>query len=174
MKKEAFVKFLKTHPSRKWRQTGGPPLILGPESKSSKARAKVKSERDAPQAIRQSRVTMIELVLPLKTVSEANQRDHWSDRHHRNNAQQQEVKTEWMRLAKGVKIYPPYVVKLTRIGPRLLDDDNLAGAFKHARDAIADILGIDDGSSLVRFEYAQIKERSRRYAVKIEIRGSSC
>lgn len=61
---------------------------------------------------------------------------------------------------------PPLVVLITRIGPRKLDDDNLASACKYVRDEIARIIGLDDGSPLYTWQYAQ---RTGKYGVDIEI-----
>lgn len=47
-------------------------------------------------------------------------------------------------------------VRLVRYGPRRLDSDNLAAAFKPIRDGIADALGVDDGSDRVAWSYEQI------------------
>jgi hypothetical protein len=45
-----------------------------------------------------------------------------------------------------------------------LDDDNIRAAFKAVRDAIADFLGVDDGSSQLHWIYTQIK--AERVGVK--------
>lgn len=39
---------------------------------------------------------------------------------------------------------------------QLLDDDNLQGAFKGLRDAIASWLGVDDGNPAIKWEYDQV------------------
>lgn len=64
----------------------------------------------------------------------------------------------------------PMVITITRIGPRMLDDDNCAGSAKHCRDAIASDLGIDDGSPLVRWVYEQAKGR---YGVRVTLAPKS-
>lgn len=43
-------------------------------------------------------------------------------------------------------------LRLVRGGPRRLDDDNLASAFKSLRDGIARTLGVDDRHPSVRYE----------------------
>lgn len=63
---------------------------------------------------------------------------------------------------------PPFVVTITRIGPRKLDGDNLQGACKYVRDTIADVLGLDDGSPLYTWLYEQ---RQGDYGVDVEIAG---
>ena len=49
----------------------------------------------------------------------------------------------------------PVIVTITRIGPRKLDDDNLAAACKYVRDQIAAIYGVDDGSDQYTWKYVQ-------------------
>lgn len=61
---------------------------------------------------------------------------------------------------------PPLLVTITRIGPRKLDDDNLASACKYARDQIASAVGIDDGSEQYTWLYKQAKGG---YGVDVEI-----
>lgn len=59
------------------------------------------------------------------------------------------------------------VVRLTRMSPRQLDShDNLRAALKSTVDAVASWLRIDDGSMLVRWEYAQEKGEA---AVRVEV-----
>lgn len=65
---------------------------------------------------------------------------------------------------------PPYVVTLTRIGPRLADDENAASGLKGVRDEIGDWLGTGDAPTApVRWVYAQ--ERGR-FAVRIRIESA--
>lgn len=94
------------------------------------------------------------LTLPLVVVSEANQREFWQKKYARKAAQQAEIDTFWKstfpRIPKA-----PCSVHLTRLGGSRMDGDNLAGAFKHVRDQIARILGIDDGSDLITWSYDQ-------------------
>jgi hypothetical protein len=67
------------------------------------------------------------------------------------------------------KISPPYVVTLTRVGKRLLDDDNLHGACKAVRDQVAQMLGCGDGpDDPITWRYAQ---RNGEYAVEVEIQS---
>lgn len=49
----------------------------------------------------------------------------------------------------------PIEVTLTRVGVRKLDSDNLASAFKHVRDGIAEYVGVDDGDERWTWNYAQ-------------------
>jgi hypothetical protein len=113
---------------------------------------------------------MLKLELPIRTVSEANSREHWRAKNARKTAQQTEVRAEWLKAIRKRNVYlqTPYAVRLTRLGPRKLDDDNLRSAFKGIRDEVARLLGVDDGSDLIRFEYGQEKV-SRWFGVRIEV-----
>lgn len=72
---------------------------------------------------------------------------------------------------RGTSLQSPLVVVVTRIGPRALDDDNLAGSIKHVRDGIADWLGRDDGDGSVRWlcEQARPAKGAARYGVRVAI-----
>lgn len=98
--------------------------------------------------------------LPIKVISEANCRDHWAKKMKRVKTQRSTA--FWM----CPKFSVPCIVTLTRIGKRTLDSDNLAGAFKGVRDGIADRIGIDDGSPLIEWRYAQEKGE---YGVRVEL-----
>jgi predicted Fe-S protein YdhL (DUF1289 family) len=112
------------------------------------------------------------LTIPLKLTSEANQREHWAAKHRRRKAQQAAVRAHLLAFAARPPP-PPVVVTLTRLGGRRMDPDNLAGACKHVQDAIAKWLGLDDGSPLVLWRYAQAKaERKQRKVTKAGMRLS--
>jgi hypothetical protein len=120
--------------------------------------------------LRRASESRLEFTIPgLRVVSEANLRDSWPARFRRKRAQQFEVHAEWKRNARGVKITLPCVVRLTRIGPQRLDDDNLGSAFKGVRDQIAKEIGVDDGSDRIKFEYAQLAVGKRMYGVQVQI-----
>jgi hypothetical protein len=95
----------------------------------------------------------------MKLESKLNQRVHWT------------VRSKQARLQREAAFYSVKkhelhcIVKITRVGPRALDDDNLAGSCKSIRDGIADRLGIDDRSEAVAWRYAQ---RKGPYGVEIE------
>lgn len=66
----------------------------------------------------------------------------------------------------------PLVVRLTRISPGRLDDDNVRQALKAMRDQVARELGIDDRDPLVKWDYespGQEKGPRGYSAVRIEI-----
>lgn len=104
------------------------------------------------------------LTLPLRVVSESNQRDHWAAKARRVKAQRQAVAYAW--VAADLPMHRrPRQVTLTRVAPRRLDDDNLARSLKAVRDQVAQECGFDDREP-VRWIYAQ--ERGS-YAVRIEV-----
>ena len=92
----------------------------------------------------------IYFMVPVKTVSEANKREHWAVRAKRTKEQRtrakQRTRAAMRQQGPCIGTKPnPILVHMVRMGPRKLDSDNLAGALKHVRDGIADALGVDDG-----------------------------
>lgn len=104
--------------------------------------------------------------MPLRVVSEANQREHWATKAKRVKRQRAALLVYWRAdgLPEGRK---PVKVRLTRWAPRALDSDNLAGAFKAVRDEIAALCGFDDRAADVEWVYRQ--EPSREYRVSVEV-----
>jgi hypothetical protein len=102
---------------------------------------------------------MISITIPLKTVSEANCRKHWRVKARRHKLQKQAVYLSCFQIVPALL---PCIVKITRIG-RKLDDDNLVAALKYIRDAIAELLvpgkavGRADDHKDIQWEYAQEK-----------------
>lgn len=126
---------------------------------------------------RKRRSGRVEFTIPVRTVSEANMREHWTAKNRRKK-QQQEV-TAVSLMAAGIPcglhgkspIGLPCHVSLTRYGAKALDTDNLAGSFKHVQDSIADWFEVDDGDTArIRFEYNQVPTGKRDYFVRVEIR----
>jgi hypothetical protein len=107
--------------------------------------------------------------VPAKLVSEANQREHWAIRQKRKKLQQRTVALTWIHEGLGHSFFFPMTVTLTRIGPRKLDADNLAGSMKHVQDQIARELGIDDGDSRIRWVYEQRKGLPKEYALEVRL-----
>lgn len=115
-------------------------------------------------------IESLEFYAPIKLVSEANQSEHWRVRTRRKKAQQLEMIVALHNNLLGRKMRLPCVVKLTRIGPKLLDKDNLAGAFKFVQDAIASKLKVDDGDrAKVDWQYDQVAIGEHRYNLKVQI-----
>ena len=112
---------------------------------------------------------LLRVEVPIRTVSEANQREHWTDRNRRKKSQQEatllalhdfQASSPLGTLTKIAAVGEAAVgegvdVHLTRYASRALDSDNLVGSMKHVRDAIAYWLGIDDGDPQVRYQVGQ-------------------
>ena len=93
------------------------------------------------------------------TMSEANTHDHHFARASRASSHR-EITTLVLRTRLKVRPRFPVVVTMTRVSKALCDSDNLAGCFKHVRDAIADLLGVNDAdhtNKLVMWRVEQIK-----------------
>jgi hypothetical protein len=112
---------------------------------------------------------ILKVEAPIKTVSEMNARCHWSVRNKRRAEQRREVYYAWKVAVAGCKrrLSAPYLIKLTRRGIKVLDDDNCQGAMKFVRDQVAELLGLDDADDQITFEYAQ--ETGSGYGVVIEV-----
>lgn len=104
---------------------------------------------------------------PTRTVSEANQREHWAKKAKRAKGQRAIAQLS----ARHMRINLPCGIVLTRIAPRMLDDDNLRGALKATRDGIADHLGISDNDPRVQWHYGQDRKHGapRYYAVRVRV-----
>ena len=103
--------------------------------------------------------------IPIKLPSLANMRLDW--RKMAELKKKQKHATKLCLLAANVPIpHPPLTITITRIGPRKLDDDNLASACKYVRDQIAASVGVDDGSSQYVWRY---KQKIGAYGVDVEI-----
>lgn len=108
------------------------------------------------------------IIIPVKTISLLNVREHWAKRAARAKLHRA-TSLLTLRAENGTsrpKI--PLAVKLTRLSPRQLDDDNLRASLKNVRDGIADYFGVDDRDPLIRWEYDQGKGEKGQYAVKVE------
>jgi hypothetical protein len=114
----------------------------------------------------------VKLVVPLRTAPGLNAREHWAKRAKRVKNERNTVRLFWrMPWAQWVAGQMPFVVVLTRVSPKLADDDNVVGALKHCRDEVASILGVGDSpADPVQWFYSQ---RQGPWAVEIEVRWSS-
>jgi len=103
-------------------------------------------------------------ILPIATGRGQNDREHYMARA-RRVAKEKEAVAWSLKMMQRPAL--PCVVVLTRRAPSGgLDDDNLVGALKGVRDAVAEWLGVDDGDvRRIRFKYAQ--ERAP-WSVRIE------
>ena len=104
----------------------------------------------------------------LRLVSEANQRGSWHRGARRASSQRDVVA---LVLRRHRPVAPPCEVRVVRVAPRDLDDDNLARACKAVRDEVSRWLGVDDRDRRVTWRVGQIKGRVRQYAVRIVVRA---
>ena len=111
-------------------------------------------------------------ILSLRLPSLANARMHWRELAQMKTSHRffgkvlagDALLTSGFAQGFAAKSRSKIVVTLTRVGARRLDDDNLAAAFKHVRDGIAEWCGLDDGSPRWEWRYEQAIERGT-YAV---------
>lgn len=109
--------------------------------------------------------------VPVRLESEANRRDHWAKKAARLKKQRAMVALV-LRFVRGapVDVSTRLTVTITRIAPRELDTDNLAGSTKAVRDEIAMWLGVDDGPrGPVTWTYEQRAE-GKLYGCEIVVR----
>jgi hypothetical protein len=107
----------------------------------------------------------ITVTIACRTVSEANSHQHWRERQRRAKEQRRLAFTTVPACVRNMA--PPLRITLTRLAPRRLDSDNLAGSMKAVRDGVADAIGIDDGDQRLDWQYGQRK--SSEYGVEIVI-----
>ncbi len=109
----------------------------------------------------------ITVLLPLRIHSTANKREHW--RALAKRKKEEKRTTEFMLSTAGAPPALPVKVTLTRLAPRPLDTDNLAGGFKSVRDSLAAWLGADDKpGSGITWHYAQARSTTpKTYAASI-------
>lgn len=99
-----------------------------------------------------SKIDLSILISPLKLVSEANQGGKLSSKIARKSL----VKSTVINHLPAMTFPLPVTVKLTRIGVKQLDDDNLRPALKAARDVVSSWLGCpDDSDPRIKWKYAQ-------------------
>jgi len=117
---------------------------------------------------------MAQLFIPIKIISESNNRDHWTKKRKRAKTIEMAIRSLY-NTSEIRNIKPPVAITLVRVSSRSLDYDNLVTAFKSVRDVIADILipGLargqaDKDESLIRFDYRQEKSKEKKFGFKIE------
>ena len=111
-------------------------------------------------------VHKVALTLPLHLRSEANERSFWGTKSQR--VREQRALTRAALNAHSVPKSGFTRVVFTRLGPKMLDSDNLAGSAKAVRDEIAAYCGVDDGpKGPLTWEYNQ--EVNAAYGCRIEL-----
>jgi len=106
---------------------------------------------------------MVKFHVPIRLQSLSNTRLHWRRMVAIKKMQRAAVKCCLVGLTSPSL---PATVLITRVGPRKLDNDNLASACKYVRDQIAEWFGVDDGSLLYTWRYAQ---QTGKYGVDVEV-----
>jgi len=105
----------------------------------------------------------VDCEFPLKIESTLNKREHWGAR-----ATRAKIHREAGFLCAPREFALPCRITLTRIAPRALDDDNLAGGFKSVRDGIADRLKVNDRDPRIQWCYSQERGKPKDYRVRVE------
>jgi hypothetical protein len=111
--------------------------------------------------------------IPIKTVSELNCAQHWTDKFKRHKSQQKFVK---LALKADIgKVTLPCKVTVTRLAPNTLDThDNLPASQKYVVDQIASLLrpglapGRADDTKDIIIAYAQRKQPNMGILIEIE------
>ncbi len=114
---------------------------------------------------------VVTLRLPIRTVSEANNFEHWTKKHKRHKAQKHAVALALNPHKAQIKL--PCHIKITRVGPRKLDKwDNLPMSVKYILDTCCAIVtgdfrpGRADDDERITVSYEQ--ETNSEYFVILE------
>ena len=95
----------------------------------------------------------LNFTIPIKTVSESNQREHYMAKARRKKAH---TEAGLLLTREALAKHGPLLrITLTRVAPRTLDQDNLVASFKGIQDGVAEALRIDDGSPAIEWIYQQ-------------------
>jgi hypothetical protein len=126
---------------------------------------------------------MISFTIPIRTISEANRsrQEHWGKASKRVKGQREAVGWCWQTIPQAQRLdiagavdNGGLMVKLIRVAPRDLDDDNLARSLKAVRDQVAKQLAIDDADPRLTFQYGQERgTKAKEYGVRVEIEPKS-
>ena len=109
---------------------------------------------------------LLTFVVPGEAPSTLNLREHWSAAADRAKRTHSKVKLVAPRLRGSA----PLCIRLTRTGYRRLDGDNLQGALKAHRDAVAKAYRFDDACPLVEWLYAQETDSDeQKHGVVVEV-----
>lgn len=108
--------------------------------------------------------------IDMRLVSLSNQREHWSTRARRTKKERAAVGHACM-YAQVPRFIPDHLrarVHIVRMGKRLFDEDNLAGACKGVQDALAEWLHVDDGDRS-RIVFTRDQKIGKAYCVQVWI-----
>ncbi len=114
---------------------------------------------------------MITINLPnMRLRNTLNYREHRAKKSARSAKQKEAAWAAVLASRAPRMLRPPFVVTVTRLGPRELDDDGASASAKWVRDGISVALGVDDGD-VERIKFCVRQEKCKYYGVKIEIVG---
>lgn len=108
-----------------------------------------------------------EFVIPVRTVSGLNVREHWARRHRRVLAERQATAYACPKALPPL----PVSVTFTRVSVGTLDDDNLRASMKGIRDELARRYGVDDRDVRIQWRYAQRRGKRGQWAVEVAVRA---
>jgi hypothetical protein len=109
--------------------------------------------------------------MAMETKSLANVHAHWRVRDTATKAHHGHVALTFPTKLKGAGEYEGnWTVRMVRIAPRELDNDNLRNALKATRDAVTKQLGFrDDRDPRLRWLYGQERGKPKEHAVVVQI-----
>ena len=114
---------------------------------------------------------MIEIKVPVRLISEANNTVHWRVKHKRKKAIKAMLEQYWTKE----KVKLPCEIELVRVAPRRCDGDNNIFSMKFCRDFVADKIipglqpGRADDDDRIKWEYSQEKGAPREYGLIIRL-----
>jgi hypothetical protein len=115
----------------------------------------------------------VTIIIPIKLANEANSNEHWTKKAKRHKMQKFLV-TQFLK-SEDMPPGPPWNIILTRIAPKVFDDDNLQMAFKWVRDAVSEYLldeakaGHADNDRRLTWKYKHEKGNIQEHKIKVEI-----
>lgn len=112
--------------------------------------------------------------MPIRTVSQANKREHWSQTYKRAKSQKKtafliahrEFHVHSLEFGERIEIK---IVRLYGRRGKLLDADNLANSNKAVIDGLCKALGRDDGDQRIKFVFEQSAATNGEYSVLVTI-----
>ncbi len=110
--------------------------------------------------------------LPIEVRSESNLREHWTKKNARKKQQQDML---WLinraDLKRWVKVYKmqPILITFRKIGGRRLDRSNLPVSFKGIEDALASMMGCNDGHDHWQAAWEQQPGGAIGIGIRIEV-----
>lgn len=130
---------------------------------------------DGPLPTAQTGDGWVEFLVPVRVTSALNAREHHMARARRVRAEHEATTLALTATREGrealAQLQPPLMITLTAITPRAGDDDNRVGGLKGVRDAIASVLGVDDGDERITWVYG--KPERGKYAARARIEARS-